>query len=65
MNGTYGWLNLRSQSDFFQVNMADLRRYWENDLKNQIDSLPPLDMVNFDLREMVSRQINPHLKLKP
>lgn len=60
---TYKSLFLRNISDFLPREANVLKRYWEKDLEQQVKSLPPLDEVLHELRDMLDKLIAPHLSL--
>ncbi|MEA3253351.1 MAG: nucleotidyl transferase AbiEii/AbiGii toxin family protein [Chloroflexota bacterium] len=48
-------LCLRSISDFLPKEPEGLKRYWENDLQQQVKLLPPLEEVLGELQDMFDR----------
>jgi len=58
---THKGLTLRDMSDFLPKNTGGLKRYWEEDLKQQVTLLPPLDEVLEELQDMLDKLVAPHL----
>ncbi|MDH5364158.1 MAG: nucleotidyl transferase AbiEii/AbiGii toxin family protein [Dehalococcoidia bacterium] len=56
-------LYLQSMSDFLPKESKGLKRYWENDLQQQVDSLSPLEEVLGELRDMFDKLVAPHISL--
>jgi len=56
-------LRLRAMSDFLPSDTRELKRYWENDLQQQVNPLPPLDEVLKELQGMLDESVAPHLHL--
>jgi len=56
-------LVLRNISDFIPKDIRGLKRYWEKDLGQQVDQLPPLDKVLGELRDVLDKAVPPHLPL--
>jgi predicted nucleotidyltransferase component of viral defense system len=54
-------ISIRSIDDFLPRNTGGLKRYWGKDLGQQISSLPPLDEVIIELRDMLDKLVVPHL----
>jgi predicted nucleotidyltransferase component of viral defense system len=58
---THKGLTLHDMRDFLPKDTRGLKRYWEEDLKQQVTSLPPLDDVLEELRQMLGRMVGPYL----
>lgn len=58
---THKGLILHDMEDFLPSDTRGLKRYWDEDLKQQVTSLPPLDEVLEELRQMLGRMVGPHL----
>ena len=56
-------LYLHSMSDFLPKESKGLKRYWENDLQQQVNSLPPLEEVLGELQDMFDKIVAPHVSL--
>ena len=56
-------LRLHSMSDFLPGESLGLKRYWENDLRQQVNSLPPLEEVLGELQDMLDKLVAPHMSL--
>ncbi len=56
-------LYLRSISDFLPKETNGLKRYWENDLQQQVNSVPPLEEVLGELQGMFDKLVAPHISL--
>jgi len=56
-------LCLRSMSDFLPREPRGLKRYWENDLQQQVNSLAPLEEVLGELQGMFDKLVAPHISL--
>jgi len=56
-------LCLRSMSDFLPKESKGLKRYWENDLQQQVSSLSPLEEVLRELQEMFDKLLSPHISV--
>ena len=56
-------LCLHSMSDLLPKEPEGLKRYWENDLQQQVKSLSPLDEVLGELQDMFDRMVVPHISL--
>jgi len=56
-------LVLRNTNDFIPKDIRGLKRYWEEDLGQQVDQLPPLDKVLGELRDALDKLVSPHLTL--
>ena len=56
-------LRLRSMSDLLPGASKELKRYWEKDLQQQVNSLAPLAEVLKELQDMLDRLIAPHIIL--
>ena len=56
-------LYLHSMSDFLPKESKGLKRYWENDLQQQVNSLPPLEEVLGELQDMFDKLVAPHISL--
>lgn len=56
-------LCLRSMSDLLPGEPQGLKRYWENDLQQQVNSLPPLEEVLGELQDMLDKLVAPHISL--
>jgi uncharacterized protein len=54
-------LSLHHVSDFLPEDAGGLKRYWEEDLEQQVISLPPLDRALKELRGMLDKLVAPHL----
>lgn len=54
-------LSLHDVRDFLPRDTRGLKRYWEEDLEQQVTSLPPLDDALAELREMLDRLVAGHL----
>lgn len=58
---THKGLTLHDIGDFLPKDTRGLKRYWEEDLGQQVASLPPLDAVLEELRQMLDSLVGPHL----
>jgi len=56
-------LYLHSVSDLLPREPRGLKRYWENDLQQQVNSLSPLEEVLGELHDMFDKLIAPHISL--
>jgi len=56
-------LCLHSMSDFLPKESKGLKKYWENDLQQQINSLSPLEEVLGELQDMFDKLVAPHISL--
>ena len=56
-------LCLRAINDFLPQDPRALKRYWEKDLQQQINSLPPLEQVLEELQAMLDNLVAPHVSL--
>lgn len=56
-------LCLRAINDFLPMDSRALKRYWEKDLQQQINSLPPLEQVLQELQAMLDNLLAPHVSL--
>ncbi len=54
-------LAISSVSDLLPEDNGAIKRYWEEDLRQQINLLPPLDEVLGELRNMLERLVAPNL----
>lgn len=54
-------LILRNINDFLPGDAIGLRQYWEKDLEQQINPLPPFDEALKELRDMLNKLVAPHL----
>lgn len=61
---THKGLTLHYIGDFLPKDTRGLRRYWEEDLQQQVTPLPSLDAVLEELREMLRVLVSPHLTFK-
>lgn len=52
-----------AMSDFLPKDSEGLKRYWENDLQQQVNSLPPLDEVLRELQDMFDKLLTPYISL--
>jgi len=43
---------------------VDLKRYWEEDLRQQVDELPPFESTLEELRDMLDGLVGPHISLE-
>lgn len=50
-------LYLHSISDFLPKESKGLKRYWKNDLQQQVNSLPPLEEVLGELQDMLEKVV--------
>lgn len=50
-------------ADFLPENPAAIKRYWEQDLSQQVTTLLPLEDVLSELKEMLDSHVAPHLTL--
>ncbi|MCL0076584.1 nucleotidyl transferase AbiEii/AbiGii toxin family protein [Dehalococcoidia bacterium] len=57
-------LGLRSMSDFLPGDPGVLKSYWEKDLKQQVESLPPLGEVLDELQGMLKKLVAPSMSLE-
>jgi predicted nucleotidyltransferase component of viral defense system len=57
-------LCLHSMSDLLPREPRGLKRYWENDLRQQVKSLPPLEEVLGELEEMFDELVAPVISLE-
>ncbi|MCL0069484.1 nucleotidyl transferase AbiEii/AbiGii toxin family protein [Dehalococcoidia bacterium] len=57
-------LGLRSMSDFLPGDPGVLKSYWEKDLKQQVESLPPLGEVLDELQGMLKKLVAPCMSLE-
>ena len=60
---THKGLILHDLRDFLPEDTRGMKRYWEEDLRQQVTSLPPLYEVLEELRGMLDRLLAPHLDL--
>jgi predicted nucleotidyltransferase component of viral defense system len=58
---THKGLSLHNVGDLLPKDAGGLKRYWEEDLEQQVTSLPPLDQALKELREMLDKLVAPHL----
>jgi len=56
-------LCLHSMSDFLPKEPKGLKRYWENDLQQQVNLLSPLEEVLGELQDMFDKLVAPHISL--
>lgn len=56
-------LCLHSVSDLLPRDSRVLKRYWENDLEQQVSPLPPLEGVLEELQGMLDKLLAPHISL--
>jgi len=56
-------LRLLAMSDFLPGDSQELKRYWEEALQQQVNSLAPLDDVLEELQDMLDRLVVPHIIL--
>jgi len=56
-------LRLRSMSDFLPKEPKGLKRYWENDLQQQVSLLSPLEEVLGELQYMFDKLLAPHISM--
>jgi len=56
-------LGLASVTDFIPTDSRELRRYWENDLQQQVNSLPPLEEVLKELQALLDKHLVPYISL--
>jgi len=56
-------LHLHSMSDLLPKEPRGLKRYWENDLQQQVNSLSPLEEVLGELQGMFDKLVAPHISL--
>jgi predicted nucleotidyltransferase component of viral defense system len=56
-------LRLRTSADFLPENPVAIKRYWEQDLSQQVTALPPLEDVLNELKEMLDSYVAPYLRL--
>ncbi|MDD5501326.1 MAG: nucleotidyl transferase AbiEii/AbiGii toxin family protein [Candidatus Omnitrophica bacterium] len=54
-------LNVTAVDDFLPRDIKGLKRYWEKDLGQQIVSLPSLEEVIEELRDMLDKLVFPHI----
>jgi len=54
-------LRLHAIGDFLPEDLKELKRYWEEDLAQQISSLPPIEPVLEDLRQMLDNFVAPYI----
>jgi len=54
----------RAMSDFLPKDPGALKHYWENDLQQQVNPLPPLDEVLKELQHMLDKLLSPHISLE-
>ena len=54
-------LAIASVNDFLPQDTGVLKSYWEKDLEQQINSLPPIDEVIEELRDMLNNFVSPYL----
>jgi len=54
---------LHAINDFLPQDPRALKRYWEKDLQQQINSLPPLEQVLEELQGMLDKLVAPHVSL--
>jgi len=57
-------LSLRSTEDFLPENPTAIKRYWEEDLQQQVTMLLPLEEVLNELKEMLDSYVAPYLLLQ-
>jgi predicted nucleotidyltransferase component of viral defense system len=51
-------------SDFLPKDPRALKRYWEEDLQQQVNPLPPLEAVLAELQDMLDKLLAPHISLE-
>jgi len=56
-------LCLHSMSDLLPKEPRGLKRYWENDLQQQVKSLSPVEEVLGELQGMLDKLVAPHISL--
>jgi len=56
-------LCLLTMSDFFPTDSRELKRYWENDLQQQVNPLPALEEVLEELRDLLDNLLAPYIPL--
>lgn len=56
-------LYLHSMSDFLPKEPKGLKKYWENDLQQQVNSLSPFEEVLGELQGMFDKLVAPHISL--
>ena len=56
-------LSLHAMSEFLPTDSRALKRYWEEDLQQQVNALPPLQEVLGELQDMFDKLIAPHIPL--
>jgi len=56
-------LRIRTTADFLPADPAGIKRYWEKDLSQQVTTLPPLEDVLNELKEMLDSYVAPYLPL--
>jgi len=52
-----------TMSDFLPADSRGLQRYWESDLRQQVNSLPPLEEVLGELQNMLDKLLASHVSL--
>jgi predicted nucleotidyltransferase component of viral defense system len=58
-------LIIRTTADFLPEGVAGIRRYWDNDLSQQVATLPPLEDVLNELKQILDSHVAPYLPLQP
>lgn len=53
----------RTMSDFLPGDSRELKRYWEEDLQQQVDPLLPLEEVLGELQGLLDKLVAPHVSL--
>ena len=56
-------LSLRDTEDFLPKNPAAIKRYWEKDLRQQVNALLPFEDVLKEIKEMIDSHVAPYLPL--
>ena len=54
-------LSLHAMSEFLPRDSRALKRYWEEDLQQQLNQLPPLEEVLAELQDMLDKVVAPHI----
>lgn len=57
-------LTIRTTADFLPEGVAAIKRYWDNDLSQQVATLPSLEDVLNELKQILDSDVAPYLPLK-
>ena len=57
-------LRVTTAADFLPENPAGIKGYWDKDLGQQVATLPPLEDVLNELKQMLDSYVAPYLRLQ-